>query len=256
MAGTGQIPGNGLNFLFFRRMLSSPSVSVIIPLFNAERFFARAIHSIRNQGIEPLEILVVDDGSTDASLEIARELARDYPPMRVWSQPNRGPSSARNAALRQARGELLFFLDADDEYAPGAWKFLLEQFAVLQKNEGVSTQTPLVIRGKLQHLLFQKDSWQLYGEPCDLTVVNTNLYTRPVFDVVGFFDEDLRSCEDTDWLIRAQDLQIPMPQHEKVTLYYRRHDANLTLDKALAKSNRLLMFKKRLDRQRAKQNGS
>ncbi len=91
------------------------SVAVIIPCFNGERFIRRALDSVRAQTLAPDEIFVVDDGSTDRTLEI---LASEYPEARVISQARGGPAKARNAAMREATSELVAFLDADDWWQP------------------------------------------------------------------------------------------------------------------------------------------
>lgn len=92
-------------------------VSVIVPLYNKRAYVRRALDSIAAQTFDDFELLVVDDGSTDGSEEIVE--AYDDPRLRLIRQPNAGPGAARNRGLREARGELLAFLDADDEWLPG-----------------------------------------------------------------------------------------------------------------------------------------
>lgn len=95
-------------------------VSVVIPTFNAADFIARAIDSVVAQGIRDIEILVVDDKSTDETVAVAERKARSVPALRILRQTqNGGPAKARNAGLAQAKGEYVCFLDADDAYADG-----------------------------------------------------------------------------------------------------------------------------------------
>lgn len=94
-----------------------PSISVAIPLYNKEREIARAVESVLGQTLQPLEIIVVNDGSTDRGPEIVREFGS--PLIRVIDQPNAGVSAARNRAAREAKGEYIAFLDGDDEWMPG-----------------------------------------------------------------------------------------------------------------------------------------
>ena len=96
-------------------MSATPLVSVIVPAYNAARFLPHAVESIRRQDYLPLEIVIVDDGSTDDTAEVARDLGSD---IRYVYQPNAGPAAARNRGLEQARRELIAFLDADDEWPP------------------------------------------------------------------------------------------------------------------------------------------
>ena len=99
----------------------NPLISVIIPTFNAGRFLPDAIASIRQQSYEPLEIHLVDDGSTDET----KSLAQQWPEVRYLHQPNQGAAAARNTGIRAARGSLLAFLDADDLWTPDHLRILL-----------------------------------------------------------------------------------------------------------------------------------
>ena len=95
---------------------SKPLVSVIVPVYNGEDFLVDALASIRQQDYCPLEIVIVNDGSTDGTVELAATLGQDI----NWiQQQNNGPSAARNAGLATARGEFIAFLDADDLWPPG-----------------------------------------------------------------------------------------------------------------------------------------
>lgn len=112
--------------------MSAPRVSVVMPFFESARFIAEAIESVLAQRYDAWELLLVDDGSTDGSAEIARAYAARHPDrIRCLEHPgraNRGPGAARNLGFRAARGELLAMLDADDVYLPNK---LEEQVALL-----------------------------------------------------------------------------------------------------------------------------
>ena len=95
-----------------------PLVSVIVPSYNVERFLPDAVASVRRQMWKELELIIVDDGSTDGTAELAARFAAEDPRVRVVRKPNGGPSSARNAGIAAARGELVCFLDADDMLLP------------------------------------------------------------------------------------------------------------------------------------------
>ena len=93
----------------------TPTVSVIMPAHNVERFVEQAIGSVLNQTLKDFELIIVDDGSTDRTLEICRRIAHDEPRIKIIEQKeNHGPGPARNLALDHAIGEFIFFLDADD----------------------------------------------------------------------------------------------------------------------------------------------
>ena len=89
-------------------------VSVIIPVYNTEKYVRQAIDSIRKQTLKELEIIVVNDGSTDGSLRVLEEAQREDSRIQVYSQPNQGQSVARNEGMQHAKGKYLYFMDSDD----------------------------------------------------------------------------------------------------------------------------------------------
>ena len=95
-----------------------PVISVIIPVYNAERYLRECLTSLVNQTFRAYEIIAVNDGSTDGSLAILRHFQKDWPQLRVIDQENGGVSAARNVGMAAARGEYLGFMDADDTVAP------------------------------------------------------------------------------------------------------------------------------------------
>jgi len=107
---------------------SLPLISVIMPVYNGERFLAGALHNVFAQNYHPLEVIVVDDGSTDGSAGIIAAFGEQ---IRYFHQPNAGPAVARNTGLALARGEVIAFLDVDDLWPPGKLHF---QMQYLQQN--------------------------------------------------------------------------------------------------------------------------
>lgn len=97
-----------------------PFLSVIIPVYNAERYLAACLESVVRQGLEDCEVIVVDDGATDGSPQICDEYAARYPQFRVIHQENRGVAAARNRGIDEAQGEYVVFLDSDDFWVPGS----------------------------------------------------------------------------------------------------------------------------------------
>ena len=89
-------------------------VSVIIPVYNCENYISKSVESVINQDISEVEIILVDDGSTDDSLKVCQLLSLKYRNIKVISQGNKGPGAARNAGLKIATGEYVTFLDGDD----------------------------------------------------------------------------------------------------------------------------------------------
>ena len=100
--------------------MKQPKVSVIIPVYNTEPYLRQCLDSVVNQTLRDIEIICVDDGSTDGSLSILKEYEQNDPRVTVISQPNEGQSSARNNGMGRARGEYIDFLDSDDYLTPDA----------------------------------------------------------------------------------------------------------------------------------------
>jgi len=221
------------------------SVSVIIPVFNGERFLAEAIESVLAQAYHPLEIIVVDDGSTDSTGEIAHRFADQISYMR---QPNRGPAAARNAGLRHAQGDLINFLDHDDLWTPGK---LASQGPAFAKSPSVK-----IVLGHLQRLkLTHSHGFVSHGSPELSLNLGASLIRRQVFHAVGTFDESLRWAEDLDWYMRARELGVSILVQNDVVLFYRRHDTNLTNQTQETNRGAVQAVRRSLERRR-KQHGS
>ena len=95
-------------------MQADPSISIIIPVYNVEKWLRRAVESLQKQTFDDFEIILVDDGSTDSSGVICDDLARKDDRISVIHQQNAGAATARNNGIKQARGEYLYFMDGDD----------------------------------------------------------------------------------------------------------------------------------------------
>lgn len=107
-------------------------VSICVPIYNTEKYLKRSIESLLNQTYTDIEVVLVNDGSTDQSGEICEEFKRQDIRVKVVHQANGGEASARNAGLRAAIGEYICFMDSDDEYYPEAIESMLE---VLEEND-------------------------------------------------------------------------------------------------------------------------
>lgn len=203
---------------------SKPLVSVILPVHNGARYLAEALQSVVEQDYQPLECIVVDDGSTDASAEVIARF-----PVKYVRQSQQGPGAARNAGVRASRGELLAFLDQDDQWAPGK---LTAQADALRSNPGAGYATTLQ-ESRLNEGV-DRPSWiteeQLQSDSG--LFPGMLLVTREAFGKVGPFREDLRAASDADWFFRAKDLGIPHVRVMQPLLIRRIHDANQSRDVA------------------------
>jgi glycosyltransferase involved in cell wall biosynthesis len=206
-----------------KRRPHEPSVSVVIPVLDGERFLAQAIVTALEQTHRPLETIVVDDGSSDRSAEIAEELG-----VLVLRRPHRGVSAARNAGIAAARGQLVALLDADDRWPADR---LAVQVDRLRRRPELG-----FVLGRARILLepgTPRPEW--FTDDLDagesMLALATILARREVFDRIGGFDESTEICEDLEWLARARDAGIPYDVLDDVVLEYRFHGANSGLSR-------------------------
>lgn len=106
-----------------------PLISVIVPVYNGETYLANCIESIEKQSYKPLEVIIVNDGSTDQTGEVCQALTEKYDNIRLISLPDLGVSAARNAGMKEAKGDYLTFVDADDRIRPPMLQMLYEMLA-------------------------------------------------------------------------------------------------------------------------------
>jgi hypothetical protein len=221
-----------------------PLVSVIIPVYNGARFLPDAIANILGQKYPSLEIIVIDDGSTDDIAAVVEALPVE---VRYFKQENAGAAAARNRGIKDASAELIAFLDVDDLWPENVLGQLVE---TLKQNPQYE-----VVRGFAQLMAPNEETGSLeyIGNPAESFrySIGHGLYRRSAFRKVGLFDVGLKFGEDTDWFRRARERKLKIEQLDQVTLLVRRHDHNMTRGKSLVELNTLRVFKKVLDRQRA-----
>lgn len=202
-------------------------LSIVMPVHNGAEFIAEAIASIKPVDDMPVEVIVVDDASTDETSEIVLGLASDRRALRYERlSENVGPGMARNRGLEIAQGELIGFLDADDRYAPGGIQRLC---AHLREHSHTD-----VVMGTVQALLPVEDptscqQFKLSGERVRIFQLGSVVAHRRVFDRVGQFDPAYRHGEDIDWFFRIQEAQAHIDQVEVLVLHHRRHQRNMTV---------------------------
>lgn len=184
-------------------------ISVIIPVYNAAATLRRCVESCVAPKGESIEILLVDDGSTDGALDLARALAAERPAVRCLRQAHAGASEARNLGLREARGEWIAFLDADDVLCDGALQALSDAVdgstdaccgRIVRGTESVRPQSapdapPLSGHALLDYALCN---------PTDRLTIHGWMFRRSVCAEGGIaFDPALRLGEDSDWVLRC-----------------------------------------------------
>jgi glycosyltransferase involved in cell wall biosynthesis len=217
--------------------MTAPSIAVIMPVRNGAVYLRETIESVLAQEYKPLEIVVVDDGSTDRTGALARSMGS----CRVLETPGIGPAGARNRGIRSSESDLLMFLDADDLLGPDAFRASTE--ALLgAPNAGFA-------QGYVQNFLIRKDgTLNIFTRPYRYINIGSGVWRRSVFDRLGLFDESLRYCEDLDFFMRCWEQNISKVLMDQLILLYRRHPGNMTRGLQGAGFGTVRAFRKRIER--------
>jgi glycosyltransferase involved in cell wall biosynthesis len=226
------------------------SVSVILIVRNGQAFIAEALDSVFQSTIKPAEILVVDGGSTDRTVEIAQS----FPLVRLIHQTSTGIAGAYNEGIAPAQAEFTAFISHDDLWAPGK---LDKQIAYMRRNPNV-----LYTVGMVQYVLVPGTTIppsfrrELLERPYPGMMMETLIARKRVFPLVGGFDPEFSISEDADWFARAQDANIEMAVLPDVVLYKRIHGANATLTEPRFNEMLLRALRRSVMRKKALAGGS
>lgn len=188
-------------------------VDVIIPVYNGARYLAEAIGSVLAQTYPQIELFVVDDGSVDESAAIAAQI----PGVRLLQQPHRGIGAALNQAIRQGKGDLIAFLDADDRWLP---EKLEKQVCTLMTDPMLD-----MVFGHVRQ--FHQAGVAICGDAQPGIHRGSMLVRRSAFERVGPFDEDPHMHGFVDWYARACEANLCMRVLSDVLYERRIHDNNL-----------------------------
>ena len=224
----------------------NPLVSVMIGAYNAAPYLGEAIESALGQDYEPIELIVVDDGSTDGTADVARSFAQ----AKVIQQENGGNGSARNRAVENASGELYAFLDADDRFTPGKLRL---QKAVLDADPGLD-----MVFGHVREFFSPELDEETRAslrppapEPMPWTAPNLMLVRRRSFERVGPFTTAVRVGVTVDWFARAQEAGLRHTIPPEVVLERRLHTQNNGLRESASRSQYLEVIRQAMERRRA-----
>jgi glycosyltransferase involved in cell wall biosynthesis len=218
---------------------NNPLVSVIIPVYNGERYLPETIESVIGQTVKDWEIVAVNDGSTDQSKAILEEFATRNPGLiRVISVQNGGVSRARNTGVSEARGTYIAFLDQDDLWMPEKLQLQLEQFrsdntlgisftneSVIDHNGSMVRENVLTFNGKrnrgyvFEYLVFE-----------DFIPISSVMLKRELFTGIGGFDPRYSLAEDYDFLLKAV-RETRVDYIDAPLLLYRQHSGSGTYKK-------------------------
>lgn len=224
--------------------MKNPLVSVIIPVFNGEEFLVEAIQSVKDQSYSPIEIILVDDGSTDSSSEVVKSFSN----INYIYQSNLGTPSARNTGINSAQGEFIAFLDADDIWH----KMKLEIQVAFHLNH------PEIGFSFTKERFFYEDekeapNWtrkKVFQEDHDAYCPGSSLTLKTVFSDVGVFNPEFRNGDGTEWTFRAKDKGYKFLALNEVLLFRRIHHNNLSNNVDDEVSYLMKAVKHSIDRQR------
>lgn len=224
----------------------NPLISVLIGVYDGEAYLGEAIESVLSQDYAPVEVIVVDDGSTDGSADVART----FPGVRVLQQENAGNGGARNRAVAEASGELYAFLDADDRFTPGK---LSLQKAALDADPGLD-----MVFGHVSEFLSPELDEETRSklrppapEPMPWTSPNLMLIRRESFERVGPFATDVRVGVTVDWFARAAEAGLRHSILPEVVLERRLHTQNNGLRESASRTQYLEVIRRAMERRRA-----
>lgn len=200
-------------------------VSCIVPVFNGERYLGEALHSLLAQTYTSVEIIVVDDGSTDRTPQILKNFGKQ---IRSLRQDNGGPAAARNSGVGIAQGDFIAFLDADDLWHP---EKLTRQLSCLEARPGID-----LCVSHMQNFWspqFKTQAEHFRNHPLAKPMpgyfsLQTLCIRRNVFDAIGLFNTELRLCEDVQWFLRAIERGEVILVVQDILTYRRLHESNIS----------------------------
>jgi len=232
------------------RASDPPIISIILPTFNSARFVREAIDSVLAQDVQCFELIAVDDGSTDDTLEILRT----YQSIIRIERPHGGASMARNAGIAAARGSMLAFLDSDDVWPSNRLRVALAYFEEHPEIDYLLGKEMLFVAPG-----FVAPSWlppHLLAEPHDAANTPTLMARREAFSRVGLFDRAYDPGEDTEWLVRAAEAGLRLARVPDTLVHRRLHGENQSLAGRREMRSRLIAIARGSIRRQRARNGT
>jgi glycosyltransferase involved in cell wall biosynthesis len=220
-------------------------ISVIIPVYNCENYLAEAIESVLEQTYKPVELIVVDDGSTDRTKEVAQRYQEN---IAYIYQPNSGTSSARNHGVRKSKGSFLAFHDADDIWSKNKLELQMQVFNDEPEVDAVFGHVKQFYSPELDQETRNKINCPGKLQPGYLPY--TMLLRRETFTRVGYFETRWEVGGDMNWIIHARESGLKMVMLPDLVYYRRLHTKNKGVRLKNEQKQRLFILKAYLDRQR------
>lgn len=220
-----------------------PLISVILPIFNSEKYLREAIDSVFRQDYTPIEIIAIDDGSTDGSSHIIQEYAGK---IHYYYQENQGPAAARNLGIQNASGDFITFIDGDDLWLDDK---LVNQMSCFEKYPETE-----IVQGLVKRIDLPNPGESVENEGEEQLFIHSNLgamiIRKSVFTKIGVFDKTLTYHSDTDFWFRARESGIKILVDNRIALIYRIHGENHTSGKTTKTLGFAKILKRSMDRRR------
>ena len=233
--------------------MKSPMVSIVVPLYNKEKYILQCLLSIANQDFKDWECIIVDDGSTDESIFLVKKFILQTPGnWKVLSKQNGGPSSARNYGIRNSIGQFVAFIDSDDVWVPNKLSRQLEilfnapnalmsltDYVIVEED---CSKIKVVRNSKEPQLLSKWLNMRGFGG----LVESTGLVRQGVFEASLFFDENLGTGEGLDFMLRVAQLGDFIVVPEFLTIY-RLSEGQLHKNQEMVQRNSRILAQKFAD---------
>jgi len=231
------------------KVYEKPKVSVVIPLYNQKEFVGEAIESVLNQSYSNIEIIVVNDGSTDHPSEVLEKYKKD---IKLINQKNKGLAAARNTGIKNSSGEYIQLLDADDFLDKKKIEFQLEfnesqkadvSYCEISSYDNDSGRSLLRNVGKVKDMFSHLfNFWYTYPLP-----VHSLLIKKEIFERFGLFDQDLKAVEDRYYFGKLAFSGVTFYYFNFMGGFRRLHSRNMNKDKILIIENIILYYNKIID---------
>ena len=221
--------------------MAAPLISVVVAAHDGERYIAAALDSAFAQDHTPIEVIVVDDGSTDATPQIVSGY-----PVRSIRQSTCGQGAAKNAGVAAARGELIAFLDHDDVWFPAKLSRQVEALRARPGSDGVLARLEVLLEPGVAH-----PPWLTRSREYPWFPPSSWLLRRTLFDTVGPFDT-VSLIPDFDWMLRARDAGVVFEIVREPLGSYRFHGENVSYRRSEIREHAFHALGRSLDRMRAR----
>ncbi len=213
------------------RNVDGPLITVIVPIYNSERYLKRCLESIQKQTYEELEVLMIDDGSSDLSVELCKTYVHSDPRFCLIVQENQGSSAARNVGLSNAHGSLIGFVDSDDYIDPCMFEKL---YRALDSEKADVSLCDVYYKGKQEHIHWKNGTYRgqdaIFSEFINGRVINrvyNKLYRAEIVKNVRF-PVNRNMMEDASWTPRVLEKAEILTRIAEPLYYYTENEAGLT----------------------------